>query len=86
MTLFDQIERDSYELSHREAQKTGKFPKTACYLGMIQRQELMEEFSQQPHMVPRKFGEPWPEDPQIAGCKIFYVIKADHYNVTLLNS
>lgn len=85
MTLIDRIKRDSYVLFDEEARKSGETPKTACYLGLIQRQELMEEFSQQPHMIPRKFGEPWPEDPQIAGCKIFYVIKADHYNVTLLN-
>lgn len=84
MTLFDRILEESQTLKDLEHHKTGKAPRVACYLGIKQRHELEAHFAQLEFMQMRRYGEPWPEDPEIAGCKIFYVLKADHYNVALL--
>jgi hypothetical protein len=85
MTLFDRILNESLSLNHEVLCKTGKSPQIACYLGMSQRRELMADFASQPFIVARKPTDIWPDDPQINGCKIFFVTKDDHYNIAVLN-
>jgi hypothetical protein len=84
MTLLDRILRDSYDLRHEEARRTGTFPKTVCYLGWNQRRELMSDFNAMRFTVARKPDEPWSGDTRIGDCTVIYVTQADHYNVTLL--